>query len=147
MPESVIHESKLGNGHASRSEDVRHAAEILRQSAAEMQHSSRTTSQALGHAGAGAANQVQHAAGDSMQALQQGAEVIANAQRQFAQAAQGYIEFQQRFMRNYWNVLLQGTATMLRASRVTADQLLAPVELQIEQQKRAGESHETKRAA
>lgn len=145
MSESGLQDGKLGNGRASRREEVQHAAEILRQSAAEVQLNSRTTSQQPDHAAA--TNQVHQIGENAGRVMQQGFVVAANAQRQFAEAGQFCVEFQQRFMRDYTVALLQGTAIMLRTSRGVADQWLVPVELQIEQRKQAGEKNETKHVA
>ena len=43
------------------------------------------------------------------------------------------IELQQRFAREYLNTMMQGTATLARAVRRTADEILPPLEAQIEQ--------------
>ena len=43
------------------------------------------------------------------------------------------IELQQRFVREYMDALMQGTATLVRAVRRTADETLPPLEAQIEQ--------------
>jgi hypothetical protein len=43
------------------------------------------------------------------------------------------IELQQRFAREYLNTMMQGTATLVRAVRRTADETLPPLEAQIEQ--------------
>ena len=43
------------------------------------------------------------------------------------------VELQQRFMREYLNTLIHGTATLVRAVRRTADETLRPLEVQIEQ--------------
>lgn len=47
------------------------------------------------------------------------------------------LELQQRFMREYMDVLMEGSATLVRAARKTADQSLRPLEQQIEQRQRA----------
>ena len=46
------------------------------------------------------------------------------------------IELQQRFAREYLDAVLEGSATMVRAIRRTADQTLGPIEQQIEQRRR-----------
>ncbi len=43
------------------------------------------------------------------------------------------VELQQRFMREYMDAVMQGTATLVRAVRRTADETLPPLEAQIEQ--------------
>ncbi len=43
------------------------------------------------------------------------------------------IGLQQRFAREYLNTMMQGTATLVRAVRRTADEVLPPLEAQIEQ--------------
>jgi hypothetical protein len=45
------------------------------------------------------------------------------------------VELQQRFVREYLDALLQGTANLVRASRRTADETLRPLEQQIEQRR------------
>ncbi|MBV8615707.1 MAG: phasin family protein [Acetobacteraceae bacterium] len=47
------------------------------------------------------------------------------------------VEVQQRFVRDYLEALLQGTANLVRASRRTAEETLRPLEQQIEQHRRA----------
>lgn len=47
------------------------------------------------------------------------------------------IELQQRFMRDYVDALMQGTATLVHAIRRTADETLRPLEEQVEQRKQA----------
>jgi hypothetical protein len=47
-----------------------------------------------------------------------------------------YIELQQRFAREFLDTLMQGTATLVRATRRTADETLRPLEQQIEQRRR-----------
>jgi len=47
------------------------------------------------------------------------------------------VEMQQRFAREYVNTVMQGTATLVRAMRRTADETLHPLEVQIAQRKQA----------
>jgi hypothetical protein len=47
-----------------------------------------------------------------------------------------FVELQQRFAREYLDALMQGTATLVRATRRTADETLRPLEQQIEQRRR-----------
>ena len=47
------------------------------------------------------------------------------------------VEMQQRFIREYMDALMQGTATLVRAVRRTADETLPPLEAQIEQRQQA----------
>ncbi len=47
------------------------------------------------------------------------------------------VEMQQRFAQEYMDTLLQGTATMLRAIRRTADETLRPIEAQAGQRQQA----------
>jgi hypothetical protein len=47
------------------------------------------------------------------------------------------IELQQRFMRDYLDALMQGTATLVHAIRRTAEETLRPLEQQVEQRKQA----------
>jgi len=51
-----------------------------------------------------------------------------------------YIELQQRFVREYLDTLMQGTATLVRATRRTADETLRPLEQQIEQRRQANQN-------
>ena len=53
------------------------------------------------------------------------------------------IELQQRFVRDYMDALMQGTATLVRAVRRTADETLPPLEAQIEQRHQATRVHRT----
>jgi hypothetical protein len=53
------------------------------------------------------------------------------------------IELQQRFMREYMDALMQGTATLVRAVRRTADETLPPLEAQIEQRQQARRVYRT----
>ena len=46
-----------------------------------------------------------------------------------------FVELQQRFAREYLDALMQGTATLVRATRRTADETLRPLEQQIEQRR------------
>ena len=48
-----------------------------------------------------------------------------------------FVELQQRFMREYLDTLMQGTATLLRATRRTTDETLLPLEQQIAQRRQA----------
>ena len=47
------------------------------------------------------------------------------------------VELQQRFIREYMDALMQGTATLVRAVRRTADETLPPLEAQIQQRQQA----------
>ena len=58
-----------------------------------------------------------------------------------------FIELQQRFVREYLDVLMQGTATLVRATRRTADETLRPLEQQIEQRQQANQSQRYQNAA
>ncbi len=51
------------------------------------------------------------------------------------------VELQQRFMREYMDALMQGTATLVRAVRRTADETLPPLEAQIEQRQQGRQTH------
>ena len=53
------------------------------------------------------------------------------------------IELQQRFMGEYMDALMQGTATLVRAVRRTADETLHPLEAQVAQRQQAHRSHRT----
>ena len=48
-----------------------------------------------------------------------------------------FVELQQRFVRDYLDTLMQGTATVLRATRRTTDETLLPLERQIAQRRQA----------
>jgi hypothetical protein len=54
-----------------------------------------------------------------------------------------FVELQQRFVREYLDVVMEGSATLVRGVRRTADQTLGPIEEQIEQRRRAhrGQQH------
>jgi hypothetical protein len=58
-----------------------------------------------------------------------------------------FVELQQRFMREYLDVLMQGTATLVRATRRTADETLRPLEQQIAQRQQANQSQRYQYAA
>jgi hypothetical protein len=47
------------------------------------------------------------------------------------------VELQQRYVRNYMDAVMQGTVTLVRAVRRTADETLQPLEAQIEQRQQA----------
>jgi len=53
------------------------------------------------------------------------------------------VELQQRFVRDYMNTVMQGTATLVRAVRRTADETLHPLEAQIAQRQQAQQSYRT----
>lgn len=53
------------------------------------------------------------------------------------------IELQQRFVKEYMDALMQGTATLVRAVRRTADETLPSLEAQIEQRNQATRVHRT----
>ena len=50
------------------------------------------------------------------------------------------VELQQRFVREYLDVVLESSATLVRAVRRTAEQTLGPIEQQIEQRRHANRS-------
>ena len=52
------------------------------------------------------------------------------------------IDLQQRFMREYVDTLMQGTVTLVRAVRRTADETLPPLEAQIEQRQQDSRVHQ-----
>jgi len=58
-----------------------------------------------------------------------------------------FVELQQRFVREYLDVLMQGTATLVQATRRTADETLRPLEQQIEQRQRANQASRYPHAA
>jgi len=53
------------------------------------------------------------------------------------------IEMQQRFARDYMDTVMQGTATLVRAVRRTADETLHPLEAQVAQRRQAHQSFRT----
>jgi len=55
--------------------------------------------------------------------------------------ATAMIELQQRFVKQYMDTLMQGTATLLRAVRRTADETLHPLETQVAQRQQAHRSY------
>src|SRR3954452_25171090 len=57
--------------------------------------------------------------------------------RSLQQNPSAFVELQQRFVREYLDVLLQGTATVVRATRRTADETLHPLEQQIAERRQA----------
>jgi len=57
------------------------------------------------------------------------------------------VELQQRFVREYLDTLMQGTATLVRAVRRTAEETLRPLEEQIEQRRQANQDHRFQQAA
>jgi hypothetical protein len=59
----------------------------------------------------------------------------------------GFVELQQRYMREYLDVLMHGTATFFRAMRRTADETLRPVEQQLEQRRQSNQSARAQHAA
>jgi hypothetical protein len=63
------------------------------------------------------------------------------ATEEFLQLANpnAFVELQQRFVREYLDVLLQGTATLVRATRRTADETLRPLEQQIAERRQANQ--------
>lgn len=52
------------------------------------------------------------------------------------------IELQQHFVRDYLDTLMQGTATLVRAVRRTADETLRPLEEQVQQRQQAQRSRQ-----
>lgn len=70
------------------------------------------------------------------------------AQEMFQLANPGaFVELQQRFMREYMDALMQGTATLVRATRRTADETLRPLEQKIEQRQQANQGQQHQHAA
>ena len=57
------------------------------------------------------------------------------------------VELQQRFVREYLDAVLEGSATMVRAVRRTADQTLGPIEEQIERRRQGNRSGQGYQAA
>jgi len=51
-----------------------------------------------------------------------------------------FVELQQRFVSDYVNAVVEGSATMVRATRRTAEETLRPLEQQIEQRQQARRS-------
>jgi len=51
-----------------------------------------------------------------------------------------FVELQQRFVSDYVNTVVEGSATMVRATRRTAEETLRPLEQQIEQRQQARRS-------
>jgi len=70
------------------------------------------------------------------------------AQEMFQLANPGaFVELQQRFLREYMDALMQGTATLVRATRRTADETLRPLEQKIEQRQQANQGQQHQHAA
>ncbi|MBV8397495.1 MAG: phasin family protein [Acetobacteraceae bacterium] len=57
------------------------------------------------------------------------------------------VELQQRFVREYLDAVLEGSATMVRAVRRTADQTLGPIEEQIERRRQGNRGGQGYQAA
>ena len=57
------------------------------------------------------------------------------------------VELQQRFVREYLDTLMQGTATLVRAVRRTADETLRPLEEQVQQRQTQGGQQGYRQAA
>ena len=51
-----------------------------------------------------------------------------------------FVELQQRFVSDYVNAVMEGSATLVRATRRTAEETLRPLEQQIEQRQQARRS-------
>ncbi len=67
------------------------------------------------------------------------------AQELFQLANPGvFVELQQRFAREYFDAVMQGTATLVRATRRTADETLRPIEQQIEQRRQANQNQQAR---
>jgi hypothetical protein len=98
-----------------------------------------------------------HAANGGLQDLQRGVSgLVEGVMRTNLQATQellqlanpsALVELQQRFMREYLDVLLQGTATLGRATRRTADETLHPLEQQIAERQQANLNQRYQHAA
>ncbi len=58
-----------------------------------------------------------------------------------------FVELQQRFAREYLDALLEGSATLVRAARRTADETLRPLEQQVEQRRQAREGEQRRQHA
>jgi hypothetical protein len=58
-----------------------------------------------------------------------------------------FVELQQRFMREYLDVMMQGAMTLVSATRRTADETLRPLEQQIEQRRQANQNQRHQHAA
>jgi hypothetical protein len=58
-----------------------------------------------------------------------------------------FVELQQRFMREYLDVMMQGAMTLVSATRRTADETLRPLEQQIEQRRQVNQSRRHQYAA
>ena len=158
----AIREGALAAQQGSRvaSEAVRRNAEAMAEGQREMLQTAAQQLQQVNHAVAEAAKgtaetmralmELPNAAGSGLQDFQRGMtglvegvmQVNLRAARSLVQLANpaGVIDAQQRFMREYVDALLQGAATLVRATRRTADEALRPLEQRIEQGQRAARS-------
>jgi hypothetical protein len=91
-----------------------------------------------------------NAANDGLQDLSQSmAELVEGVMRANLRATEellqlanpsAFVELQQRFMREYLDVMMQGAMTLVSATRRTADETLRPLEQQIEQRRQVNQS-------
>ncbi len=83
-------------------------------------------------------------------------ELVESVARQNVQAAQelfqlanpvAYFDLHQRVMRGYFDVMTNSTATLARAARRTADEMLRPIEQHIEQHRQVSQAQPHQNAA
>ncbi len=133
-------------------------AEGQRQIAQDTAQTFEAVSRKMAQAAQGASNEVRqlmtlpHAAEGGLRDMQQGiAGLVEGVVQTNLRATQelfrltnpsAVVEMQQRFVREYMDTLMQGTATLLRAVRRTADETLRPLEVQVGQRQQA-HSHRT----
>lgn len=147
----------MQRGSKAAGEAVRRNAEVLAEGQRDLMQTAAQQMQQVSHKLAEAAQDtvetmrslmvLPNAAAGSLQDVQRGAAsfvegiVQANlhATRSMVQLANpsAFIELQQRFAREYLDVLMQGTALLVRATRRTADEALHPLEQAIEQRQQS----------
>ncbi len=134
-------------------------AEGQRQIAQDTAQTFETVSRKMAQAAQGASNEVRqlmtlpHAAEGGLRDMQQSmAGLVEGVVQTNLRATQelfrlsnpsAVVEMQQRFVREYMDTLMQGTATLLRAVRRTADETLRPLEAHVGQRQQAVHSHRT----
>jgi len=149
--EAVRRVGETANETVRRSTQV--MAEGQRQIAQETAQTFEAVSRKMAQAAQGASDDIRqfmtlpHAAEGGLRDMQQGmAGLVEGVVQTNLRATQelfrvsnpaAVVELQQRFVQEYMDTLMQGTATMLRAIRRTADETLRPLEAQVGQRQQA----------
>lgn len=149
--EAVRRVGETANETVRRSTQV--MAEGQRQIAQETAQTFEAVSRKMAQAAQGASDDLRqfmtlpHAAEGGLRDMQQGmAGLVEGVVQTNLRATQelfrvsnpaAVVELQQRFVQEYMDTLMQGTATMLRAIRRTADETLRPLEAQVGQRQQA----------